>query len=104
MQCLLVPGSTRYGSNITGFTKNSNKKIVVIENKVFWYIFGAPKYTQNVPLRREKGASSMEGRIMEGVIIKYFKYVKGEGSNDLLRKIAEDKLNKKKKRCLDNRG
>ena len=91
----VVLPSILYGSSILGFSKSEIKELQTIENKVYRYMLGAPRYAQIVTLRGEVGASSMEARIMEGVI-KYLLYVQGQNSNDLLRRITEEKLNNKK--------
>ena len=83
-----------YGSNILGFTKTDIDKLQIIENRVYRHILGAPRYAQIPTLRGEIGASSMMARIMEGYV-KYLKYLIGIDSNDLLRRITEERLNNK---------
>lgn len=55
-------------------------------------MLGAPSYAQTPTLRGEIGSSTMENR-RRGNQLKYLKYVEENLSKDLLRRIAEEKLN-----------
>lgn len=88
----MVLPSVLYGSSILGYTKQEINKLQRIENSVYRVILGAPSHAQIPTLRGEIGSSTMESRI-RGNHLKYLKYIEENESNDLLRRIVEEKLN-----------
>ena len=81
-----------YGSDILGYAKQKMSKLQRIEKAVYRAILGASSYALIPTLRGEIGSSTMYTRI-RGNQLKYLKYIEENESNDLLRRIIEEKLN-----------
>ena len=58
-----------YGKQIVILSKKVIKKLQAIENGVFRYLIGVAGYGQVAALRGEVGASRVESRVMETVLM-----------------------------------
>ena len=84
-----------YASSILAYTKDETQKLQRIEHSVYRAILGAPSYAQVPVLRGEIGSSAMETRIRQNQL-NYLRYVEENESNELMRRIVEEKATMRK--------
>ena len=61
--------SLLYGKQIVMVSKKTVKKVQAVENRVYRYLLGVAGYVAVAALRGEIGASRMETRILETVLL-----------------------------------